>query len=161
MSLPDAARRWIAALELLPHPEGGHYRETYRASEAVAGRSLSTAIYFLLTAESFSALHRIRSDELWHFHAGDPLQVVTLDPAGVRRDLLLGLEVERGASPQHCVSAGRWFGARLASAEHGYCLVSCTVAPGFDFADFELARRASLTAGFPHHAEVIASLTRA
>jgi predicted cupin superfamily sugar epimerase len=152
--------RWIDALGLVPHPEGGYFRETYRAAASVGERSVSTAIYFLVTRGSFSALHRIRSDELWHFHAGDALEVVTIDPRGMRRDLHLGLAIERGERPQHVVPAGVWFGARPRD-DAAYALVSCTVAPGFDFADFELADRAALLAAHPDHAQLIRELTRA
>jgi predicted cupin superfamily sugar epimerase len=151
--------RWIAALDLSPHPEGGYFKETYRSAASVGDRSVSTAIYFLVTRGSFSALHRIRSDELWHFHAGGALEIVTIDPDGTRRDLQLGLAIDRDERPQHVVRAGTWFGARLRE-DATYALVSCTVAPGFDFADFELADRAALRAAFPHHAEVIGALTR-
>jgi predicted cupin superfamily sugar epimerase len=163
-------RRWVDTLGLSPHPEGGFYRETYRAEmtlpesalSSVHGgpRSASTAIYFLVTAGSFSAFHRIASDELWHFHAGGALEIVTIDPSGARRDLHLGLDVERGERPQHVVTAGAWFGSRLRTDEDGYALVSCTVAPGFDFADFELARRDELARAYPTHVAIIAALTR-
>jgi predicted cupin superfamily sugar epimerase len=153
--------RWVEVLGLAPHPEGGFYRETYRCEARVGDRSASTAIYFLVTRGSFSALHRIRSDELWHFHAGDALEVVTIDDDGARRDLHLGLALDRGERPQHVVPAGHWFGARLRSPTSSYALVSCTVAPGFDFADFELADRAALVASFPAHAPLIHALTRA
>ena len=153
----------VDALGLAAHPEGGFYRETYRAPATVptprGERSASTAILFLVTRGSFSALHRIASDEVWHFHAGGALEIVTID-RGTRRDLRLGLDLAHGERPQHVVRAGAWFGARLAAADADYALVSCTVAPGFDFADFELADRAELTATFPEHAAIIASLTR-
>jgi len=152
--------RWVEALRLAPHPEGGFFRETYRSSATVGDRNTSTAIYFLITAGNFSALHRIASDELWHFHAGQALEIVTIDPQGTRRDLRLGLDLERRERPQHHVLAGVWFGARLASAGSSYALVSCTVAPGFDFADFQLADRARLTKRYPQHASLIGELTR-
>lgn len=157
----DEVARWVEALGLVPHPEGGFYKETYRSAARVGERSVSTAIYFLVTQGSFSALHRIRSDELWHFHAGGPLEIVTIDAHGSRADLRLGLDVAQGERPQHVVHAGTWFGARLAHASSSYALVSCTVAPGFDFADFELADRAALTARYPQHAALVSSLTRA
>jgi hypothetical protein len=169
--MDEAIARWVDALGLRPHPEGGYYRETYRAAlalprealgESFGGpRACSTAIYFLITAGSFSALHRIASDEVWHFHAGGPLEIVTLRPDGTRCDLRLGLDLAAGERPQHVVHAGAWFGSRLARESDGYALVSCTVAPGFDFSDFELAERGALRARFPEHAAIIDALTRA
>jgi predicted cupin superfamily sugar epimerase len=163
-------RRWVEALGLEPHPEGGFFRETYRAPlvlprEAIGegfggARACSTAIYFLITAGNFSALHRIASDEAWHFHAGGALEIVTIAEDGTRHDLHLGLDVARGERPQHVVPAGAWFGSRLRHDDDGYALVSCTVAPGFDFADFELATRDALVARFPQHAGIIGALTR-
>ncbi len=161
MSDDAEVQRWVDALGLVPHPEGGFYRETYRSAARVGDRSASTAIYFLVTRGSFSALHRIRSDEAWHFHAGSTLEIVVLTPEGARADCMLGLDLGSGARPQHVVPAGHWFGARLCDPDARYALVSCTVAPGFDFADFELAERDALTARFPAHAEVILEMTRA
>lgn len=158
--MDDEVGRWVDALGLVPHPEGGFFRETYRSAGRIGDRAISTAIYFLVTRGSFSALHRIASDELWHFHAGQALEVVTIAPDGARVDLRLGLDLTHGERPQHVVPAGQWFGARLADASSSYALVSCTVAPGFDFADFELATRAGLTAAFPSHAAIVAALTR-
>jgi predicted cupin superfamily sugar epimerase len=169
MNAADLVRR----LGLLPHPEGGYFRETYRASESVAAsalprrfngeRSISTAIYFLLEAGQRSHLHRIRSDEVWHFYAGDPLLVVEIDAAGVLETTQLGGDLGAGAVFQHVVPAGRWFGAIPAEggrfAPMGFTLVGCTVAPGFDFADFELGEKAALLAAFPRHGAWIDRLT--
>ncbi len=152
--------RWVQALRLAPHPEGGFFRETYRSALTVGDRNVSTAIYFLITRGNFSALHRIASDELWHFHAGQALEIVTIDDQGTRCDLRLGIDLERRERPQHQVLAGAWFGARLVDPAASYALVSCTVAPGFDFDDFELADRMRLTQRYPQHAAVIAELTR-
>ena len=151
----------VRTLDLQPHPEGGFFKEIYRAEAVVqtprGPRPASTAIYFLLTEGSFSALHRIASDEAWHFYAGDAVEIVTLDetePNGARRDLRLDAR-----QPFALVRARTWFGARVA-AGGAYALVGCTVAPGFDFADFELGGRAVLTARFPAHAAIVAELTR-
>jgi predicted cupin superfamily sugar epimerase len=156
----------IAALALVPHPEGGFYRETYRSSERVAepgeqfdgARSFCTAILYLLVQGSPSHLHRIKSDELWHFHAGAPIEIVAIDPAGVRIDHVLGSNWCEGQQFQVCVPAGHWFGARVRAGE-GWSLAGCTVAPGFEFADFEMGRRSDLLARFPQHARVIDELT--
>lgn len=163
------AADYIQALDLQPHPEGGWYRESYRAPELippeglperfVGARSFATAIYFLLTAETFSALHRLKSDELWHFYAGSPLTVHCIEPDGTHRRLLLGDDIARGESFQVLVPAGCWFGARV-EAEGGFSLVGCTVAPGFDFTDFEMGDRAELQRRYPQHRDLIEALTR-
>jgi len=158
---------WVERLGLAPHPEGGAYFESYRSvarhvgddAGFPAGRSFATGIYFLVPAGEFSALHRIRSDELWHFYYGVPLEIVVLDPAGGLTVKTLGLGLEHGQAPQHVVTAGAWFGASVA-ADIGYALVGCTVSPGFDFRDFELAQRDELSALYPQHAPLIERYTR-
>ncbi len=140
---------------LQPHPEGGSFRETYRAAAVLPGtrRSVCTAIYYLLPAGERSSLHRIDADELWHFYRGDPLLIVELQPGAPAKLTRLSNE-----HPQHLVPAGTWFGAMPASGS-AYSFVGCTVSPGFDFAHFELATRAALTAQFPDAHDVIAKLT--
>jgi predicted cupin superfamily sugar epimerase len=132
----------IERLQLSPHPEGGHFRETYRASQTVqtprGPRPASTAILFLLRAGERSHWHRLHSDEAWHFHAGGRLLVHEISPSGLTQTTPLGIEISRGEHPQHVVPAGHWFAAEPARGS-AWSLVSCTVAPGFDFADFELA----------------------
>jgi uncharacterized protein len=162
---------WIAHLGLEPHPEGGWFRETYRAGESIGAaalparfggtRAFSTAVYFLLTAEAFSALHRIRSDELWHFYAGDPVTLTILDAdgRGSRTIARLGVDPEYGEAPQVTIPAGSWFGAEVVPPGR-FALVGCTVAPGFDFADFELGTRAALVACYPQHRADVERLTR-
>ena len=160
---------YIRALNLAPHPEGGWYRETYRAAESIpraglpgrfaGARPMATAIYFLLSADSFSALHRIRSDELWHFYAGGALTLHLIEPEGAYRSLRLGPDLAAGESFQGTVPAGCWFGAEV-TAPGGFALVGCTVAPGFDFADFELGERAELLRRYPAHRALIERLTR-
>lgn len=168
--MSDAAF-WIEHLGLRPHPEGGYFRETYRAADRIAAsalparfgaaRACSTAIYFLLTRDAFSAFHRIRSDELWHFYDGDTVTLAMLDPNGdgTLATASLGRDPGRGESPQVVIPAGAWFAAEIA-AGGTFALVGCTVAPGFDFADFELADRAALAATYPRHRDVIERLTR-
>lgn len=163
------AEQLIAALELRPHPEGGHYREVYRAEEQIAhaalpprfagARAHATAIYFLLRRGETSALHAIASDELWHHYDGGALRVVTLAPDGTRRDHLLGKAYARGERPFAVVERGRMFAAELAEGAE-FALVGCTVAPGFDFADFVMPSRAELRARWPQHDDVIARLGR-
>jgi predicted cupin superfamily sugar epimerase len=163
----SVAAELIAGLGLTRHPEGGWYRETYRATGTIPGalfperaageRSFSTAIYFLLERGDLSAFHRIKSDELWHFHAGAPLIVHLITPEGAHRFLTLGNDPAAGESFQGVVPAGCWFGAETTGA---FSLVGCTVAPGFDFADFEMGSRSDLLSRFPVHAGIITRLTR-
>jgi hypothetical protein len=163
------ARRWIDALQLHRHPEGGYFRETYRSEETIAAASLpprfggdrafSTAIYFLLEGEDFSALHRIKQDEVWHFYDGAALTIHVIDPAGNYSRILLGRNLEAGELPQAVVRAGCYFGASV-SDSRSYSLVGCTVAPGFEFADFELADREELCRLYPQHRQIIEGLTR-
>ena len=156
----------IEKLGLKPHPEGGYFAETFRSSiepTLTDGRvrAASTAIYFLLPSGSFSALHRVSSDEVWHFYDGEPLELVTITPEGGLECTLLGRNLTAGERPQHVVPAGVWQAARMAGAMGvGYSLVGCTVAPGFDFEDFDMPGRASLMQRFPRHAEFIRELTR-
>jgi uncharacterized protein len=164
-----SAAFWIERLHLTPHPEGGHFRETYRSAERIDGahlparyggpRAPSTAIYYLLRAGEISTLHRIKSDEMWHFYAGGPLLISAIHPDGERRDFALGPDPDAGQSWQVVVPAGAWFGAALAPGA-AYALVGCTVAPGFEFADFELADGQALAQRYPQHAGLIAELTR-
>lgn len=151
----------IKNLGLQPHPEGGWFKETYRCASSFdgngdfpAGRSYATSIYFLITSDSFSALHRIKSDETWHFYEGDPFEIVEITPNGK----LISTCIGKG-NYQYTVPQGHWFGSRvLAGGE--WSLVGCTVAPGFDFRDFDLADREALIKDFPDHANVIHQMTR-
>ena len=163
------AQYWIDRLSLSPHPEGGYYRVTYQSTLTIAqdalpsafhgDRCASTAIYFLLAERDFSAFHRLASDELWHFYAGSALIVYVIDPEGNYSELHLGNEFEAGEVFQEVVKAGCWFGSRLKNPA-GFALVGCTVAPGFDFADFEMAKRSELIASYPKHRKLIEELTR-
>jgi predicted cupin superfamily sugar epimerase len=163
-----SAAYWKEKLQLESHVEGGSFREIYRAGlilqrgtltpEHNDSRSASTAIYFLLERGDFSAFHRIASDELWHFYYGDTLTIYEIDQNGILTRHLLGNDVEHGAMPVVCIKAGSWFGSLV--GEGTYTLCGCTVAPGFDFNDFELAERAVLTASYPQHKVVIDKLTR-
>ena len=160
------AQYWINHLGLSPHPEGGYYRVTYKSDLTIArsalpsryqgDRSASTAIYFLLDGRDFSAFHRIASDEVWHFYAGSSLVVYVIDPDGDYSELHLG---DGSDEFQAVVKAGCWFASRVKDGA-GFALVGCTVAPGFDFADFELAVRPDLVAAYPQHRELIEELTR-
>jgi predicted cupin superfamily sugar epimerase len=152
---------WIKRLKLTEHPEGGYFRETYRSDLAFSfrkgkdrRRNVCTSIYYLLRQGEFSAFHRIRSDEIWHFYAGGGLIIHELDKTGVLRSHPLGNDPSRKQAFQVMIPAGSWFaaGPLLRSA---YSLVGCTVAPGFDFRDFELASAAELVSKYPKHATLI------
>lgn len=162
------ARTYISALGLQAHPEGGFFRETYRSDQtlemaagagAIVRRNVCTGIYFLLERGDFSAFHRIKSDEMWHFYAGQALEVLELSSTGELRCTRLGPDILQGDVPQYVVPADSWFAARVA-AGGAFALVGCTVAPGFDFADFCLAHRDALLASFPQHRQIVAELTR-
>ena len=144
-------------LGLKPHPEGGCYKESYRSGLEIqtprGPRSASTAIFFMLQEGETSRLHRIQSDELWHFYGGGPLRIVEIRPGGQLVETVLS-----PANPQHCVGAGAWFGS-LPEPGSLFSLVGCTVAPGFDFADFEMGERASLLNEFPEAKDWILKLT--
>jgi predicted cupin superfamily sugar epimerase len=163
------AQYWIEKLNLKRHPEGGYYRETYRSSEIIKHAALperfhgprvfSTAIYFLLSGAEVSHLHRIKSDEIWHFYAGSSLMIHVIDLDGSYQKIKLGLDVDKGEAIQVVVHAGCWFGAELEEL-NSFCLVGCTVAPGFDFEDFELGGRNDLLQSYPQHHAIIRLLTK-
>jgi uncharacterized protein len=164
-----SADYWINKLQLNAHIEGGAYTRTYCSDLTISqthlppgfhgARPASTAIYFLLKKDQFSAMHRIASDELWHFYYGDPLIVYEIDPAGNITEHLLGNNPENNENFQCVVKAGSWFGSKTKEAGE-YSLVGCTVSPGFDFADFELRERDALLQLYPQHQAIIQMLTR-
>ena len=155
---------------LLPHPEGGFYRQTYEASEQIlrdalperfdGNRNFSTAIYFLLPHGNFSAFHRIKSDEVWHFYEGCALHIHVIHPNGDYECLKLGSNMNNGESYQLVVPANAWFASEPVGDAGSFALVGCTVAPGFDFADFELADAEKLVEQFPSHEQLIRQLSR-
>lgn len=162
---------WIEHLQLLAHPEGGFYRETYRSPESFdfgyrvyggSTRNIATAIYYLLRTCDRSRLHRIHSDELWFHHAGLPLEVHMFPPTGEPLQFTLGSDPLKDEVLQGCVPAECWFGAchnpDLLLSE-GYSLVSCVVAPGFDFRDFSFAEKEHLLASWPEYGDLIGRLT--
>jgi predicted cupin superfamily sugar epimerase len=161
-----SAQQVIESLQLKAHPEGGFYAETFRASPLPFDlpqrgvRSASTAIYFLLRGSDFSALHVVSSDEQWHHYFGDPLELHCFDPSDQYRRIVLGSALLEGQRPQHVVRADELQGARVLAGPHGYALCGCSVAPGFDFADFRMPSRSELLARLPAHAELVTTLTR-
>lgn len=164
--IPRTAEEWAEALELRPHPEGGWYRETWRAKETIprdslpngfgGDRSAGTCIYFLLRGEHPSRLHRIASDEIWHWYQGSPISVHVFLDDGSHREIVLGPDIASGQAFQAVVPAGAWFGA-MSRGEWSLC--GCTVSPGFDFADFQLATRLEMLGRFPGHRELVELLT--
>jgi predicted cupin superfamily sugar epimerase len=137
------AKQYVELLQMIPHPEGGFYKENFRSNQSLefpgfeGERSICTSIYFLLEKGQTSALHRIKSDEIWYFHDGQTLEIIELDSEGNEQITRLGKDILNGEVLQHVVPAGVWFGARLAASSE-FCLVGCQVSPGFDFKDFEL-----------------------
>lgn len=158
------ARKIIDHLGLAPLPqEGGWFRQTWQSTELLAGgRATGSAIYFLVTPADFSALHRLRTDEIWLHHAGDALEHVMLRPAAATATISrLGGDILRGEVPQLVVPGGVWQGARLmADAPRGWALLSCTMAPAWDEREFELGQRAALEREFPSATTQIHALTR-
>jgi predicted cupin superfamily sugar epimerase len=164
----ENAQYWINALGLERHLEGGYFKETYRSDDLIprvglperypGRRYFSTSIYFLLHGTEVSHLHRIKSDELWYYHIGSSLSIHMIDQEGEHKVIRLGREVEKGEVFQGVVPAGCWFGAIVDDAD-SFCLVSCAVAPGFDFKDFELGDRERLLQLYPQHVEIIKVLT--
>jgi predicted cupin superfamily sugar epimerase len=158
----------IKSLNLLPHPEGGYYKETYRSvgnintdslDESYNGkRSYSTCIYFLLTSGNFSAFHKIKQDEIWHFHEGSPIKLHTISENGIHQEYIIGNNFSAKQEPQLVVNGNHWFAASI-NEENSYALVSCTVSPGFDFNDFILPKRSELISKFPQHKELIQQYT--
>ncbi|MDH4127297.1 MAG: cupin domain-containing protein [Spirochaetota bacterium] len=158
----------INRYNLIPHPEGGYYRETYRSNGIISKNSLpktfkgdrvySTAIYFLLPEESKSSLHCLPSDECWHFYLGGPLTIVTINPNGKVEKTLLGQDINDGQTLQHFVEGGHWLGA-YPNTGSKFSFVGCTTAPGFDFSDFTMGKRSELIKLFPNAKEIIIKLT--
>jgi len=151
------ARFWIDKLGLQKHPEGGYFKETYRSEMQFdtdrGARSAASAIYYLLEKGQFSAFHRIKSDELWHFYAGGPLAIRVIDQNTGKLDTItLGKDIGKNQEPQAVVRAGCWFAAEPKGA---YSLVGCTVSPGFDYADWEIGSRDKLLKLYPKHRRAI------
>jgi predicted cupin superfamily sugar epimerase len=158
----------LSELDLKLHPEGGYFKETYRSLGEIKEESLgddyngkrnySTCIYFLLTSDKFSALHRIKQDEIWHFYDGSPISLHTISESGIYDVTIIGSDLLNGETPQFIVPGGCWFAAEVIH-KNSYSLVGCTVSPGFSFDDFELRSRKELISLFPDKKEIISKLT--
>jgi uncharacterized protein len=160
---------YIEKLKLIPHPEGGYFREVYRSEELLnpdalpqrykGSRSFSTSIYFLLKGDQKSLLHKLKSDEIWHFYDGSSVKLYTIDSEGKLLHSLLGRNIDGSESMQLVIKRGYWFCAEV-SDENSFSLFGCTVAPGFDFSDFELGERKELIRLYPQYQELIKKFTR-
>jgi predicted cupin superfamily sugar epimerase len=160
----------ITFFNLKPHPEeGGYFAETYRSSEAIPEKALpsrykgvrffGTAIYYLLTPETFSVMHRLRSDEIFHFYLGDPVEMLQLSPDGSGKVITMGFDIPHGSQPQVVVPRGVWQGTRL-SKNGRFSLLGATVSPGFEFSDYESGRRDKLVKSYPQFRDFIVALTK-
>jgi hypothetical protein len=165
----QTAEYWIEKLQLQKHPEGGYFREVYRAEETIpkhnlherysGDRNYSTSIYFLITSNEFSSFHRIKSDETWHFYHGSPITIHTIDENGKYSAVKLGSNPEKGEVFQFTIPHGTWFAASVDEPD-SYALVGCTVAPGFHYDDFKLGKREEMIKLFPQHEEIINNFTK-
>jgi predicted cupin superfamily sugar epimerase len=163
------SKDWIEKLGLIPHPEGGFYKEVYRSDETIAksalperyggDRKFSTSIYYLLRGKDFSAFHKLKSDEIWHFYYGSSLIVHIFDSDGKYEQKNLGVNFEKEEEPQLVILRGSIFAAEV-SDKNSFTLIGCTVAPGFDFADFELCKQEELLELYPDYSALIKRLTR-
>lgn len=158
---------WIEKLNLQAHPEGGYFSENYRSTETISAdslpkryssdRSFGTSIYFLLTLDSVSNFHRLKSDEIWHYHQGGSAIIHMISEEGNLVSQRIGVDLEAGDNLQVLIPHGTWFAAEVLS--HDYILVGCTVAPGFEFEDFELADRQALSSAYPQHKTLVEKFT--
>lgn len=162
------AEEIIRQFNLQEHPEGGYFKETYRSKGIIPNsildssfegdRNICTGIYFLLTSEKFSAFHKVNQDEMWHFYKGAPLKLHMISTKGEYSFVIIGNNLKKGQIPQFTVNGGDWFAAEVID-QNSFSFVGCTVAPGFDFKDFELPTAERLISQFPQHTEIINSLT--
>ncbi len=162
------AKYYIEKLNLIAHPEGGYFKEVYRSNEVIKAehlpdrytkeRSFSTSIYFLLEGEQVSKFHKLKSDEIWHFYDGSPIQIFMISPKGTLQKRILGKNLDKNELPQLVIENGNWFGAKVLE-KNSFTLIGCAVSPGFDFKDFELADKEKLIKKFPAHAKIVDELT--
>ncbi len=160
------AKYYIQKLQLEKHPEGGYFREIYRSGEIISidapkkrlKRNVSTSIYFLLEGSQISKFHRLKSDELWHFYDGGSVRVYVIDDKGKLKEIILGKKIEDGEVFQTVIKKNHWFAAEVIN-KRSFALIGCTVSPGFDFSDFELANREYLLDCFPKLKNLILKFT--
>lgn len=167
--MQEKVKYYIDKLQLFPHPEGGYYREVYRAGEMIlaehlpgnykGNRNISTSIYFLLNEKDFSAFHRLKSDELWHFYDGSAVKISVIDEDGKFFEVLLGRQISNGEQFQTIIKKNCWFASEMLDKD-SFALVGCTVSPGFDFQDFEMADCGELIELYPLHEHIIKRLCR-
>jgi len=165
----EKVKFYIDKLQLIPHPEGGYYREIYRAGEMIlaehlpgnfkGNRSISTSIYFLLQKNDFSAFHKLKSDELWHFYDGSAIKISIIDEDDKFSEIFLGNNIVQGEKFQTIIKKNCWFAAELADKSF-FALVGCTVSPGFDFQDFEMADCEELVKKLPGYEDKIKRLCK-
>lgn len=163
-----SADYFIEKLNMISHPEGGFYKEVDVSKENITDKDLNvnfedtrnlwSSIYFLLGHGEVSNFHRLKSDEMWYYHAGSPLTIYMISPEGKLIEAQLGLNIEKGEKPQVLVPKNYIFGSAMNN--EGYALVGCMVSPGFDFKDFELFERKDLLNEYPEHKDIINKLTR-
>jgi predicted cupin superfamily sugar epimerase len=168
MKKTNSIENIIKKLSLEPHPEGGYFKETYRSLGEIietnldmdykGKRNYSTCIYFLLTSDNFSALHRIKQDEIWHFYDGSPIRLHMISELANYSEHSIGRDFNKGEVPQFIVPGGNWFAAEVID-NNSFSLVGCTVSPGFSFKDFELKTRKELVSMFPNQEKIISKLT--
>jgi uncharacterized protein len=165
--MTDTADFWIKNLQLLPHPEGGYFREVFRSPETISAgalperykseHSFATSIYFLLKSDQISTFHRLKSDEIWYFYDGSPITVYIIDKEGKLSQNIVGRNILNNEQLQLVIPHECWFAAKVVRKD-SYTLVGCNVAPGFDFNDFELAEKSELIECFPQHQELISKM---
>lgn len=156
------ANYWIKQLQLIPHKEGGYYTETFKSNDYIKNSDkifASSLIYFLLTNNQFSAFHRLKNDEVWIYHYGQPVTIHIINSNGILESQILGIDVANGHKLQVTIRANSWFAAEMAT-NNGYCLMSCLVSPGFHWHDFELAKNENLLSLYPQHSKLIKRLCK-
>ena len=159
------AEYWINKLNLLPHPEGGYYKQIYKSNEEIlkaglpkrykSNRSFLTSIYYLLENNHISKFHKLKSDEIWYYHLGNPVKAHIFNEKGLYSENVLGKQIDKNQSPQVIFLKNSWFAAEVIQGNDDYSLIGCAVAPGFEFEDFELGKRENLQLKFPEYSELI------